>query len=130
MLGYLMPASTNIVDIALQISAVEKQISQEKGRLASPTGKTLNRTVEEFQRLQMNAEFEQDVYKTTLTALEKGRVEATRTLKKVSVLQYPNQPQYPLEPRRIYNTLVFILFALMVAGIMHLLAAIIRDHKD
>jgi capsular polysaccharide transport system permease protein len=51
-------------------------------------------------------------------------------LKKVSVLQYPNEPQYPLEPRRIYNTLIFILFALMVAGIMHLLAAIIRDHKD
>jgi capsular polysaccharide transport system permease protein len=130
MLGYLMPGSSNIVDIGLQISAVEKQISKEKVRLASPTGKTLNRTVEEFQRLQMNAEFEQDVYKTTLTALEKGRIEATRTLKKVSVLQYPNEPQYPLEPRRIYNTLVFILFALMVAGIMHLLAAIIRDHKD
>jgi capsular polysaccharide transport system permease protein len=130
MLGYLMPGSANIVDIGLQISAVEKQISKEKVRLASPTGKTLNRTVEEFQRLQMNAEFEQDVYKTTLTALEKGRIEATRTLKKVSILQHPNEPQYPLEPRRIYNTVVFILFALMVAGIMHLLAAIIRDHKD
>lgn len=130
LLGYLMPGSSNIVDLNLQIDAVKKQILQEQERLASPNGKTLNRTVEEFQRLQMNAEFVQDVYRTTLAALEKGRVEATRTLKKVSILQSPSRPQYPLEPRRIYNIIVFVLSALMIAGIMHLLAAIIRDHKD
>lgn len=130
MLGYLMPGSSNIVDLNMQIAAVERQIIREQKRLASPKGKTLNRTVEEFQRLQMNAEFIQDVYKTTLAALERGRVEATRILKKVSVLQSPSEPQYPLEPRRIYSTIVFILGALMIAGIAHLLAAIIRDHKD
>lgn len=130
MLGYLMPGSSNIVDLNLQIDAVERQIIREQERLASPKGKTLNRTVEEFQRLQMNAEFIQDVYKTTLAALERGRVEATRILKKVSILQSPSEPQYPLEPRRIYSTIVFILGALMIAGIAHLLAAIIRDHKD
>jgi capsular polysaccharide transport system permease protein len=78
----------------------------------------------------MNAEFAQDVYKSALLALEKGRVEATRNIKKVSVLQSPTEPQYPLEPRRIYNTFVFILVTLLIAGIVHLLAAIIRDHKD
>lgn len=130
MLGYLMPGSSNIIDLNLQIAAVERQIVREQGRLTSPKGKTLNRTVEEFQRLQMNAEFIQDVYKTTLAALERGRVEATRILKKVSILQSPSEPQHPLEPRRIYSIIVFILGALMIAGIAHLLAAIIRDHKD
>lgn len=130
MLGYLMPASPSIVDLNLQIAAVEKQIGREQKRLAAPNSATLNRTVEEFQRLQMNAEFVQDVYKTTLAALEKGRVEATRTLKKVSVLQRPNTPQYPLEPRRIYSIIVFMLSVLLIAGIVHLLAAIIRDHRD
>ncbi len=90
----------------------------------------MNRTVEEFQRLQMNAAFAQDVYKTSLVALEKGRVEATRTLKKVSVLLSPDEPQLSLEPRRLYNTIVFMLAILLIAGILHLLAAIIRDHKD
>lgn len=130
LLGYLMPDSPNIVEINQQIAAVEKQITQEQARLASPNGKTLNSTVEEYQRLQMNAEFAQDVYKTALVALEKGRVEATRNIKKVSVLQSPTEPQYPLEPRRIYNTIVFILVTLLIAGVVHLLAAIIRDHKD
>jgi len=86
--------------------------------------------VEEFQRLEMAAQFAQDVYKTALVALEKSRVEATRTIKKVSVLQSPTLPQYPLEPSRIYNIIVFIRVTLLLAGIVHLLAAIIRDHED
>lgn len=130
MAAYLMPESPHMVEINQQISAVERQIASEKARLAAPFGKTLNSTVEEYQRLQMNADFEQDVYKTALTTLEKGRVEATRMLKKVSVLQSPSYPQYPLEPRRIYNIVVFIMGIFIITGILCLLAAIIRDHKD
>lgn len=130
MLGYLMDASPDIVDIDLQIAALEKQIEQERRRLASPQGRTLNETVEQYQRLQLEAQFAQDVYKTALIGLEQGRIEATRTLKMVSVLQQPTKPEYPLEPRRLYNTIVFLLVALLVAGVVHLVAAIIRDHRD
>ena len=130
MQGYLMPSSSDMVEVNQQISAVTRQINQEQSRLASPGGKKLNNTVEEYQRLQMNADFAQDVYKTALTALEKGRIDAARTIKKVSVLQTPTEPQYALEPRRLYNTIVFILVALLIAGVAHLLAAIVRDHKD
>lgn len=128
--AYLVSDHPNVVLLNQQIAAVEKQTGQEQAKLASPTGRTLNRTVEEFQRLEMEAAFAQDVYKTALIALEKGRVEATRTIKKVSVLQAPTQPEYPMEPRRVYNTIVSILVALLLAGVAHLLAAIVRDHKD
>lgn len=128
--GYLAPGAPGMVEIDLQIAAVEQQMAREKSRLASPRGKTLNSTVEEFQRAEMNVQFATDVYKTALVALEKGRVEATRTLKKISVLQSPTRPEYPLEPRRLYNILVFVLVTILLAGIVHLMAAIIRDHKD
>jgi len=49
---------------------------------------------------------------------------------KLTVLQAPTLPQYPLEPRRMYNIVMFILVALVLAGIVRLLAAIVRDHKD
>lgn len=130
MLGYLMEDSADIVELNLQIAAIEQQIAHEKRRLADPGGQTLNETVEEYQRLQMEAEFAQDVYKTALVGLEQGRIEATRTLKKVSVLQSPALPEYPLEPRRLYNITVFAIAALLLASILHLIGAIIRDHKD
>jgi len=129
-LGYLNPQNPSVVELDHQIASVKKQIAREQTRLTSSKHQTLNQNVEEFQRLQMNAEFAQDMYKTALAALEKGRVDAGRTLKMVSVLQSPSQPQYPMEPLRIYNTVVFILVTAMLAGIVSLFLVIIREHQD
>jgi capsular polysaccharide transport system permease protein len=130
LLGYLEPRAASVVELDTQIAAIDKQIAEEQSRLTAPNGKALNSTVEEYQRLEMEAGFANDVYKTSLVALEKGRVEATRNLKKVSVVQSPTLPTSALEPRRVYNTIVSILVTLLLTGILHLLVAIIRDHKD
>jgi capsular polysaccharide transport system permease protein len=128
--AYLVKDHPSIVLINQQIAAVANQIAVEQSKLTAIDGKPLNRTVEQFQRLEMDAAFAQDVYKTALVALEKGRIEATRTIKKVSMLQTPTTPEDAMQPRRYYNTLVFMLLALLLAGVMHLLTAIVRDHKD
>lgn len=126
----LVPDHPNIVMLNKSLAAVETQIAQEKAKLASTSGKTLNLTVDEFQRLEMEVTFAQDVYKTALIALERGRMDATRTLKKVSVLQAPTFPEYPLEPRRLYNTVVTLLFAMLLVGVVKLLEGIVLDHID
>ena len=128
--SYLVASHPSVVQLNQQIAAVEKQMLQEQAKLASPTGKPLNKTVEEYQRLEMQAAFADAVYKTALSALERGRIEATRTIKKISVVQAPTLPEYPLEPRRIYSTLVALMIAFLFAGIAHLLWAVVQDHKD
>jgi capsular polysaccharide transport system permease protein len=120
----------NIRMLRQSLAALDHQIDQEKAKLASTGGKTLNVTMEEFQRLQMETTFTRDLYKASLTALEKGRMDATRMLEKVSVLQAPTLPEYPMEPRRIYNTAITLLFAAMLAGILKLLESIVLDHVD
>jgi len=130
LLGYLMPDSPGVKELDIQIAGTRKQIERERKRLASPDGNTLNRTLEEYQGLEMQAQFAQDLYKSALTALEQGRVEATRTLKKVSILQSPNLPEYALEPRRIYNSIVYLIVSLLLAGLVNLIVIIIRDHRD
>ncbi len=131
LLGFMKPGSPKIVELEHQIAAIRKQLDKERARLVSSSGGgALNAEVEEFQRLQMDVELAQEMYKTALLALEKGRIEASRTLKMVSVLQSPTHPQYPIEPRRAYNSLVFSLFVFMLAGLVQLLRAIIRDHRD
>jgi capsular polysaccharide transport system permease protein len=130
LLGYLVPGSPSIQEVDLQIDAVRNQLEQEGKRLASPEGNTLNRTLEQYQRLELEAGFAQDLYRTALAALERGRIEATRTLKKVSVLQSPLLPEYPLQPRRLYNATVFLVLSLLVAGMLNLVIVIVRDHRD
>lgn len=129
-LGYLAPQAPAIVELDLQLAAIQEQIKKEEAQLTAPKGNTLNSVVEEFERLQLAAGFAEDVYKTALVVLEKSRMEATRTIKRISVIQTATLPQYPEQPRRIYNIVVFVLLALISAGIISLLAAIIRDHKD
>ena len=130
MLTYLMPTSAGVVELDIQIAALEKQADAERQRLTSPKGGTLNKVIEEYQRLELSAQFAEDVYKTALAGLEAGRIEATRTLKKVSVVQKPFEPEYSMEPRRLYNIVVFVLFAFITAGMLQLLISIIRDHQD
>lgn len=110
--------------------AVEQQIAQEHAKLASTSGKPLNSLVEEEQRLEMNLEFKKAVYKTALAGLEKGRMDAARTLKQVSVLQLPVFPEYAMEPRRIYGVLATLCITILLIGILNLLKSVILDHVD
>ena len=126
----LVPDHPNIVMLKKSLEAVESQLAQEQAKLASPKGKTLNLTVDEFQRLEMEAAFAQDIYKSALVALEQGRMEATRTIKKVSVLQASSLPEYPMEPRRKYNIALTLIVGLLIAGILKLLEDIVLDHID
>lgn len=130
LLGYLAPSAPAVVEVDLQMQAAQQQIKTEKERLTSTKGQSLNKTVEEYQRLELEAQFLQDAYKSALVALEKGRIEATRTLKKVQVLQSAPLPEYPMRPRRLYNIATFILGAFLLAGLAQLLASIVRDHRD
>jgi len=129
--SYLVSTHPNIIILDQTLASIEKQINQEQAKLTSiNSGRSLNKTVEEYQRLELSAVLAQDIYRSALMALEKGRIESIRTIKTVSVLQAPSLPEYPMQPRRIYNAIVSLLVSLLIAGILHLLIAVIRDHKD
>ena len=112
------------------LAAVERQIVREQAKLASTSGKPLNSLMEEEQLLQLDLTFKQDLYKTSLVALEKGRMDAARALKQVSVLQAPGLAEYAWQPRRIYGVVATMCITLLVIGIVNLLKAVILDHVD
>jgi capsular polysaccharide transport system permease protein len=126
----LSPNQPTVVMLTKNLAAIQQQIALKRAELASPKSRTLNYTVEEFQRLQMQATFTQDLYKTALTALEQGRMDAARRLKMVSILQSPTMPGYPMEPARFYNAFVTLVLALSLIGVIKLLESIILDHVD
>lgn len=122
--------SPEMVRIQAEISALEQQIEKEQAKMASATGDSLNRVSAEYATLELRAKFALELYSNTLVALETTRVEAARQLKTISVLQYPTLPQFATEPNRSYNITLYLLFTLFLAGIAHLIRAIILDHKD
>lgn len=112
------------------LNAIEKQIANEQIRLASTSGKPLNSLMEQEQLLQLELKFKQDLYQTSLIALEKGKMDAARAIKHVSILQKPSFPEYALQPRRIYGIIATLCITFLLIGITSLLKSIILDHVD
>ena len=129
-LSYQSAASPEIIRVNAEINALKAQIEIEKQKLAATSGDTLNRVSADYQTLELKAQFALELYSNALLALESTRVEAARKLKQVSVLQYPTQAEFSTEPRRVYNIVLYIFFALFFTAISHLARSIIRDHRD
>lgn len=128
---YLVPNHASIVQLEQKITSIEKQIQKEQSKLTSlDKNRSLNKNIEEFQRLESEAKFDLEMYQSAISALEKGRLEAMRNIKKLSIIQEPILPEYSMEPRRIYNSIVGVLIIFIFTGFLNMILAIIKDHKD
>ena len=122
--------SADMRRVQAEIEAMRDQIETQRDRLALATGESLNRVSAEYQRLELQAQFAQDSYSSAIGALENTRIEAARQLKQVSLLQSATLPEYPEEPRRLYNAAMFAFIAIFITLILQMLMLIIRDHRD
>jgi capsular polysaccharide transport system permease protein len=127
---YLHQEAPQLVEVNMQIAAVDSQLRLHRARLAAPQGSSLNEAIEEYQRLQFDADFAHKVLEAALVSLQRGRADAVRTLKQVQVLQSPHLPEFAMQPRRLYNTLVAAITLLLLAGVLQLLLGIVREHQD
>lgn len=127
---YQSTKSPQMIKLNTEIRAIQKQIDKEKSQLTADDGQALNTITAQYQALLLKAQFAQEMYSNALATLEATRVEAARKLKQVSVLQSPTFPEYPIEPRAMYNITVTIVLVALLSIILSLFMTIIRDHKD
>lgn len=113
-----------------KISAMRNQIQELRNRMASRSGAALNQQTAEYQALKMKLEFAKKMYTKALAALQSIRAQAATRLKQVVALQSPTMPEYATAPNRLHHIAVFAILAILTALIAHLLAAIVRDHRD
>ncbi|NNJ84352.1 MAG: chain-length determining protein [Gammaproteobacteria bacterium] len=130
LVSFQSPKSPEVLRVDSEIDALKQQITQGLARMAQKSGGALNVMSSEYQTLELKAQFAQESYAGALAALESTRIDAARKLKQVSILQTPTLPEYPMEPERLYNTVVFAIITLFLGLIYHMLLMIIEDHRD
>ena len=128
--GYLQESAPQVAVIRNQITALKAQLDKERGKVASQDGSRLNRLASEFQSLALEAGFAEDAYKATLTAMETTRIEASRKLKSLVVVETPARAEVAVYPQRIYNLATLLVILVLVYGITRLVIATIQDHRD
>lgn len=122
--------SMEMVAVTRRISALQAQIEQERSRVVgAEAGETLNLLAAEFENLKMELSFALDIYKATLTSLEKVRLDASRKMKHLVVITTPKAADSAEYPRRVYWTVTIGLFLFLLYGVARLIMSVVADHK-
>lgn len=115
-----------------QINATQAQMEVERARATGIGAKSerLGALTIEFKGLRMRAEFALDAYKVALVAIEAARIEATRKLTSLIVIEPATLPQTAEYPRRLYNLITLFVVCLLLYAVTRLVIATIREHQD
>ena len=129
--AYLNDDAPQINALQAQIDGIRQQLDDERiGSVKNSDGKSLNEIVGEYQELLAELEFRSDAYKAALTGLETARIESTRKLKSLVLVESPALPESATYPRRIYTMIALFLALTLLYGIVRLVVATIEDHME
>jgi capsular polysaccharide transport system permease protein len=132
--SFLNDDAAQVRTLRTQIDAMRAQLEAERGRaIGQGNGRRsekLNELAAEFQGLQMQAEFALDAYKLSLAAVENARIDTTRKLKSLSVIEPPTLAETAEYPRRLYNLATVLVAAFLLYSVARLVIATIREHQD
>lgn len=131
LLNYLNEDAPPVRALKAQLEGTRAQLEVESRRaMASANGTSLNVLASSFQELFAEVEFAQDRYKLALAAVETARVESTRKLKSLVLVESPVLPESPEYPRRAYTLIALLLGLGLLYGIARLVVATIEDHQS
>lgn len=130
MLSYLNDTAPQAVALKSELEALKTQLTKEKEKVASSnSSQKLNELAAKFQELLVGAGFAEEAYKMALASVEKTRIEVSRKVKQLVVIQTPSKPESAEYPRKIYNIVTIFIILSMLFGIARLVKVIIEEHR-
>jgi capsular polysaccharide transport system permease protein len=129
--AYLNDDAPQIETLQAQIAGIRQQLLTERRRgITNDDGVSLNVLAGRYQELLAELEFVSDAYRGALTALEAARIESTRKLKSLVLVESPPLPESAEYPRRIYTLTAMLMGLTLLYGIGRLIVATIEDHQE
>lgn len=130
--SFMTEDAPQVKALRAQIAATQAQLDADRARStrSDPKSDRLGELALEFQALRMRTEFALDAYKVALVAIESARIEATRKVKSLVVIEPPSLPETAEYPRRMYNLTTVLVVCLLIYLVTRLVIATIREHQD
>ena len=127
---YMSKDAPALVGLRARLDAVEKQLAEEKLRLAGEGARTdsLSAFAGEYEALQTESEFARQQLISAMTSLETARVKAESKSRYVEAFQIPTLPDESLYPRPFLFTSYVLVGTLVLAGLCSLIIAAVREH--
>lgn len=130
-LSFMSEDSLQVRSLRSQLAATQAQLEVERLRATSAVnGSQLPALAIEYQGLLTQATFADEAYKGSLVAMEQARLDASRKLKTVLVMEPATLPDLPEYPHRLVDWLTVVALCAMLFTIGRLIHATIREHQD
>jgi capsular polysaccharide transport system permease protein len=104
---------------------VEKQTSEIAG-----SRKSLSDVAVEYQRLYIESQFADKQLTTLLASLAEARSEARKQAAYIERIAQPSRPDKAVEPKRLRGIFTTFVLGLIAFGILSMLLAGVREHRD
>jgi len=123
------PQSPLLPALDSRIRAYQQQAQSEQSRMAGETD-SLAPMIGEYERLSLDRDFAGKTVAAAAEAAETARLEARRKRLYLERISNPSLPDSALEPHRVRNLLGILVSLLLAYGIVALLLAGFREHRQ
>lgn len=127
---YMNRQSVNLKLLRGEIGSLKAKIREVKSKLAGSGKSELNENLVDFETLKANVEFAKERYKQTLIQLDMAMIQATQNSKNLIVVTQPTLSDFYSYPNKFKSIVTLFLVLLLIYGIVSMIHAIIKDHKD
>jgi capsular polysaccharide transport system permease protein len=125
----LAPENPQIPLLRTRIAGLSRQIDAELGRAAGGS-RSLSASAVRYQRLVLDREYADKRLTGAMASLQEARNEARRKQAYVERIVEPSLPDEAQEPRRLRGVFATFILGLVAFGILTMLLAGVREHRD
>lgn len=123
------PENPQVESFRIRIASLQRQINQEEGKVTG-SQRSLAGATAQYQRLLLESQLADKQLAAAMSSLTDAQNEARRKQTYVERIARPNVPDDPTEPRRWRGILATFILGLVAWGILSMLLAGVREHKD
>ena len=124
------PDNPQIPGLRAREQSLRKEIAQQMRMISGVSSNSLTNQAADYQRLFLENELAEKQLAVAVTSLENAKAEADRQQLYLEVISQPSVPDMAQLPTRLYNIIATLIIGLIVYGILSLLTASIREHKN
>ena len=129
-MGFMHKDSPRVRQLEMRLRVLQEQLSVEKSRLAGKMqgDQSLSKVISTFQNLALEEEFAQKQLTSAMASLEAAKVQADAQSEYVEAFSRPRLADESLYPRPVLFTMLYMITALLVLGLISLIIAAVREH--
>jgi capsular polysaccharide transport system permease protein len=127
---FLKPDAPDLQAVVAELSAVDEQIAARKDELTSTSGSTIGGARSEFVNLLTEAELSRELYLGALRSIAQARADASRTLKRVDLVQAPTTATVKDRGIQWISLFSAIVISILSWKLMSLARRYVNAHND